>query len=101
MVAPYLCVKPHCEPQNCCGCNCAQPSPAYYPGQMRVIDMANRVCKQLPDGWELLLCMEKGAAWVRLIDPDSDEAVLPDSADKSLERQINDALCVANGWPIE
>jgi len=66
-------------------------------GQMFVLGMANRVCQHLPDGWELRLCMENGSVWVSLIDEDGDEMELPDSADKSLEQQVNDALCVACG----
>jgi hypothetical protein len=67
-------------------------------GQMFVLAMANRVCQHLPDGWELRLCMDHGAAWVELSDMNGDEWVLPDAADKTLEQQVNDALCVARGW---
>lgn len=67
-------------------------------GKMLVLAMANRVCQHLPDGWELRLCMERGAAWVTLHNPDGDCPELPDAADKSLEQQVNDALCVALGW---
>ena len=67
-------------------------------GQMFVLELANHVCRHLPDGWELRLCMEKGAAWVTLHNPDGDTIELPDAADKSLEQQVNDALCEALGW---
>jgi hypothetical protein len=64
-------------------------------GQMFVLEMVNHVCQYIPKGWELRLCMENGAAWVSLIDEDGYEMELPDSADKTLEQQVNDALCVA------
>lgn len=67
-------------------------------GQMLVLAMANRVCRHLPVGWELRLCMENGAAWVTLHKSDGGIAELPDSTDKRLEEQVNDALCIANGW---
>ena len=67
-------------------------------GQMFVQAMANRVCKHLPEGWQLDLCMERGAAWVQLSNPDGDGVSLPDAADKSLEEQINDAICAATGF---
>lgn len=67
-------------------------------GQMFVLALSNRVCQHLPDGWELRLCMEKGAAWVTLHNPEGDCIELPDAGDKSLEQQVNDALCEAIGW---
>ena len=67
-------------------------------GQTLVHSMANAVCRHLPEGYELRLCMENGAAWVDLRNPDGDCVELPDAADKSLEKQVNDALCVACGF---
>jgi hypothetical protein len=58
-------------------------------------EIANRVCGELPVGWELCLNMENGAGWVKLYNPDGDCPPLPDAADKSLEEQIEDALGVA------
>jgi hypothetical protein len=46
----------------------------------------------------LSLCMENGAAWVELGVDRIGNVKLPDSADKTLINQINDALCVAIGW---
>ena len=61
--------------------------------------VANHVCRLLPPGWELRLCMENGAAWVTLHNPDGDCIETPDSADKSLEQQVDDALrVVIGGW---
>ena len=39
--------------------------------------------------------MERGAAWVMLHNQNGDFVELPDSTDKTLEQQVNDALCVA------
>jgi len=72
--------------------------PATDDGQVFVLTLANNVCQQLPEGWQLNMCMERGAAWVQLSNPDGNDVILPDAADKSLEQQVNDALCVARGW---
>ena len=60
--------------------------------------VANKVCQHIPGNALLSLCMENGAAWVELGVDKIGNVKLPDSADKSLLEQINDALCVANGW---
>ena len=68
-------------------------------------DLANEVCRYLPEGCELSINFESGAAGITLLSPpDSDGHYihdgyykLPDSADKSLAEQLNDALLVANG----
>jgi hypothetical protein len=60
-----------------------------------LLAMANKVCGQLPEGWEVQLCMERGAAWVALRDTNGDFHPLPDAADKSIEEQINDAIAAA------
>lgn len=67
-------------------------------GSMSVLSLANAVCKHLPDGWHLNLAMEQGAAYVELYDRDGNFVDLPDSADKTLEQQVNEAVCMANGF---
>jgi hypothetical protein len=57
--------------------------------------VANRVCRDLPEGFELRVCMERGAAWVMLTNEYGDGIVLPDSADKSIDEQIEDAMQAA------
>lgn len=57
--------------------------------------VVNEVCGELPLGWELRLCMERGAAWVELVNPEGDAVDLPDAADLSIEEQIREALGVA------
>lgn len=61
--------------------------------------VANAICRDIPDGYELRLCMERGAAWVTLHNEDGDVIELPDAADKTLAEQLAEALQVArNGW---
>lgn len=37
-----------------------------------VNSLGNSVCKDLPEGWQVLLCMERGAGWVDLLNPNGD-----------------------------
>lgn len=67
-------------------------------GSMSVLALTNAVCKHLPEGWQIHICMENGSAYVDLYDPRGHDVDLPDQADKTLEQQVNDALCVANGF---
>ena len=65
---------------------------------MDLLDIANMVCRDLPEGYVANLGMEKGAAWVELLDvPDHVSIPLPDSTDKTLEEQLKDAVAVAVG----
>ncbi|RUR52733.1 hypothetical protein [Vreelandella populi] len=68
---------------------------------MDIEEVANAACKHLPDGYVASLCMEKGAAWVELHAPDGGKLALPDSTDKDLVEQVNDAIAVANGFMPE
>jgi hypothetical protein len=61
-------------------------------------DIANCVSGHLPEGWELSLCIENGSACISLKDNKGRWPSLPDSSDKTLMEQINDAVCVANGF---
>lgn len=49
----------------------------------------------LPDGWELKLCVERGAAWIDLYDKDHESVKFGDWPDHSLAEQINKAVGVA------
>jgi len=60
-----------------------------------------KICKHLPEGLEIQLCLESGAAWVTLIDEDGRYRPLPDQTDKTITEQLNDALCTANGFCAE
>ena len=57
----------------------------------------NKVCKFLPKDYELILFMENGAAWLEMY-RDQKPIELGDPADRSLTEQMNDALCIANGF---
>lgn len=67
-----------------------------------MIETINRICAQLPLGWSIELCMANDEshdrAWVRLIDSRGKHLSLPNSSDKTIVEQLNDALCVAKGW---
>ena len=71
------------------------PSPG--PGCSTLQEIAEKVCKNVPHNFVISLCMENGCAWVEL-DKLGRHIPLPDSADKTLVEQLNDALCVANGF---
>jgi hypothetical protein len=49
----------------------------------------------LPVGWELQVCVEKGAAWIHLYDPDGESVNFDSSPDRTLAEQIQDAICEA------
>ena len=68
--------------------------------ELTAIDtVANEICRDIPDGYELRLCLERGAAWVTLHNEEGDLIGLPDAADKTLAEQLAEALLVArNGW---
>ncbi|MCL1485172.1 hypothetical protein MIH18_23525 (plasmid) [Marinobacter sp. M3C] len=74
------------------------PSAVVPEDEVSLQDAANKVCQHLPKNMVLSLCMENGAAWVELGVDRIGSVELPDSADKTLINQINDALCFAIGW---
>lgn len=65
--------------------------------KMPLQDVANLLARFLPEGWEVQMCIERGAGWVTLSNPNGDYVPLPDAGDKSLMQQLNDALSVAYG----
>jgi len=60
-------------------------------------EIAEKICLHVPHDYIISLCMESGAAWVEM-EKLGKHIPLPDSADKTLVEQLNDALCVANGF---
>jgi hypothetical protein len=52
----------------------------------------NKVCGEIPAGFQLDISCENGAAWVDVIDPEGNHLALPDSADLSMEEQVLQAL---------
>jgi len=68
----------------------ASPAPrAAVPDKLQ--ELANRVCRDLPDGMEIQLCMENGAAYIDLISPRI-EVDFEECPDSSLSARIEDAL---------
>lgn len=65
-----------------------------------MIETINKICAQLPPGWEINLDMQHGEAFVTLIDPNGKYPALPDPSftDKTIVEQLEDALLVAKGW---
>jgi len=60
--------------------------------------VAEKLCQHLPEGFEARLCMENGSAWVELSDDFGNGLALPESADKTLIQQLNDAIYVSRAW---
>jgi hypothetical protein len=68
--------------------------------KLKMEETINKICVQLPPGWTIELSIEKDTAWVNLVDPLGECPELPDSSDKTIIEQLNDALCVAKGWDM-
>jgi hypothetical protein len=60
-------------------------------------EIINKICGQLPEGFMINLGMENGAAWVELIQP-SGMTIDIDGGDSTITEQLNEALCMANGF---
>lgn len=76
----------------------AEPSAVVPEHDLLLQDVANTICQHLPEGFEVRLCMENGAAWVELSDDHGDGRTLPEIDDVCLATQLNSALCAARGW---
>ena len=63
--------------------------------QPALLDVANRMCQLIPEGWELRLCMERGAAWVDLRNEAGDCIELPDPGDAPLHQQMERAVAIS------
>lgn len=64
--------------------------------RMPLNSVANVLAGFLPEGWEVCLHIERGAVWVTLHDEEGADAILPDAADKSLVKQLGEALQMAH-----
>jgi len=60
-------------------------------------EVVNKICGGIPPGFILSLNMENGSAWVELIRLSDGDVELPDSADLTLEDQLDDGLSAAIG----
>jgi len=65
---------------------------------MSLLGTVDKICQHLPEGWKVNLCMEHGAAWVECFNPDGTAVLLPDSADRTIRGQLNDAICAATSF---
>lgn len=56
-----------------------------------LIDEINRAARELPDGWEVAILIERGSACVTLYDPHGDKIVSPEpfSVDDAVHEQIH------------
>jgi len=59
---------------------------------MSLWNTVNKVCGDLPKGFQINLCMENGSAWIQAYDDQGNEIDLSDSTDKRLHEELNDAL---------
>ena len=66
---------------------------------MSLLNSINKVCKEIPKNYIIKLCMENGSAWVEAFDWSNEHRYsevyclsLPDSTDKNLQEELNDAL---------
>ena len=57
-----------------------------------------RAARDLPEGWEIRVCVEQGAGWVTLINPERDEVDYYES-DIGLADNVFDALTHALATP--
>jgi len=60
----------------------------------------NTVCAHTPHDFVLHVCVENGAAWVEVW-MDGEYVKLPDSADKAISEQLNDVICIINGFDMK
>jgi len=62
--------------------------------------LVNRICGELPNGYEISLKLENGYGGVVLTDCHGNDVELPETAGKTIMDQLLDALNVANGSPV-
>ena len=64
---------------------------------MEFIEVINKMAASTPAGHQIILTIESGYAGFHAVTTNGEIDNLP-SADKDLEEQANDMLCVVNGW---
>ena len=64
---------------------------------MTTHEIVEQVCKDLPVGYVMSLQMENGAAWIELHNDMGFRIDLPDSADRTIAEQLEDALKTVTG----
>jgi hypothetical protein len=61
----------------------------------KLFDSIQNAAGQLPEGWIIDLCVERGAGWVELYDPDGDRHELGEMPDASLAEEVDAAVAEA------
>lgn len=56
----------------------------------------NRACTELPDGWQVIISLEKGAGWAELYNADGAK-MEPQLDDLGLDEQIEACITFATG----
>ncbi|SEQ89719.1 hypothetical protein SAMN04244573_02470 [Azotobacter beijerinckii] len=54
-----------------------------------------RAAVELPDGWEIRICVERGAGWVDLFNPEGDEIADTWSGQETLSDEVSEAVDTA------
>jgi hypothetical protein len=58
----------------------------------KLFESLQNAAGQLPEGWIVELCVERGAGWVDLYDPDGDRHELKEMPDASLAEEVDAAV---------
>ncbi|KUZ78260.1 hypothetical protein [Burkholderia ubonensis] len=77
--------------------NVTKPAPAAEPRHWNPVyntDPIQRACAELPEGWEMQVCMENGAGWIDLYDP-AGEKFEPDIDADKFDWKIHEAIDIA------
>ena len=72
----------------------AKADAARYKKEARTYQQIQRACGDLPDGWEIHICLEKDAGWVDLISPDGERTAV-DTDHDDISYTIGDAIDAA------
>ena len=59
---------------------------------MTLEEAAHVAARLLPEGWQVDLCLERGAGWIDLYDEDGEKVEFDTSPDKDLAEQLRDAV---------
>ena len=71
------------------------------PGPMTLGEIASMACRELPEGWELVVSLKNGCDVVMLYDPRGDSHDDAFSIDEDIETQVKQAIGFAKSWPEE
>lgn len=63
-----------------------------------LLDICNGVCRMMPEGYTLKLCLEHGAGWIEVEAPDMENIIPQDfGVDVDMDDQIAEAIAFARG----